>query len=294
MKGRRPEPEAEGTRKTEIIQSVFESRYNAATKKLSSTVVTLEEISAAINANNLAHPDVPAMSTRNPANFFKDFIRKQKSANRNWPRRVFEAGYTAVQVTSEGRCFEFLPVLPGQSIPFPIDVVPGPSEKTPQYKIESLSIPLASRRLGRNDEPWLVQVLVRLRVLETHLALCSKRHIIQLDHLQTNVKLSGAEIDALFLATEEQDRELMVCCEAKGIRDDVIASQILGQVRALCRTKMTQDLILPIAVKALGPSRVYVVELEALARKDVEAKASLSVASAAIYDFVPPVPGIGL
>jgi hypothetical protein len=86
----------------------------------------------------------------------------------------------------------------------------------------------------------------------------------------------------------------MVCCEAKGIRDDVIASQILGQVRALFRTKMTQDPILPIAVKALGPSRVDVVEFEALTRKDAEAKASLSVGSAAIYDFVQPVLGIGL
>lgn len=257
-------------------------------------IVTLEEVSAAIRANNAAHPNLEPMSTRNPANFFKDFIRKQKSANRNWPRRVFEAGYTAVQVTSEGRCFEFIPVLPSQRVPFPLDVVPGPTDKTPHHKIESLSIPLASRRLGRTDEPWLVQVLVRLRVLETHLALCSKRRIVQLDHLQTNVKLSGAEIDALFLATQEDKQEIMVCCEAKSIRDDVIASQILGAVRALFRTEITQSLVMPIAVKAMAPSRVYVVEFQTVARKDADTKTSLAVASAALYDFVPPVPGIGL
>ena len=91
MERRRPEPETEGTRKTEIIQSLFETRFNTTTKKLSSTVVTLEEVSAAINANNLAHPTLVPMSTRNPANFFKDFIRKHKSANRNWPRRIFQA-----------------------------------------------------------------------------------------------------------------------------------------------------------------------------------------------------------
>jgi len=139
-----------------------------------------------------------------------------------------------------------------------------------------------------------VQVLVRLRVLETHLSLFSKRHVVQLDHLQTNVKLSGAEIDALFLATEEDKQEIMVCCEAKGIRDDIIVSQILGEVKALFRTGMTQDLILPIAVKALGPSLVYVVEFQTVPRKDVDAKKSLEVVSTALYALVPPVPGIGL
>jgi hypothetical protein len=234
------------------------------------------------------------MSTRNPANFFKDFIRKQKSANKNWPRWVFEAGYTAVQVTSEGRCFEFIPVLKSQTIPFPLDVVPGPTKRTPYQRIESLSIPLASRRLARNDEPWLVQVLVKLRVLETHLALHSKRSFVQLDHLQTNVKLSGSEIDALFLATEDSGRELMVCCEAKGIRDDVIASQVLGQVRSLFRTKIKQELVLPVAVKAIAPSRVYVIEFQGLNRDEAEACRSLTVASTGLYDFFPSVPGIGV
>lgn len=257
-------------------------------------MVTLEEVSTAIQANNLAHSNLRPMSTKNPANFFKDFIRKQARGNANWPRRVFEAGYTAVQVTSEGRCFEFIPVVPGQRVAFALEVVPSPNDKTPHFKIESLSLPLASRRLGRTDEPWLVQVLVRLRVLETHLAICSKRRIIQLDHLQTNVKLSGAEIDALFLATEQNQEEIIVCCEAKSKRDDVITSQILGEVRALFRTPITQNLILPMAVKALAPSRIYVIEFEAVPRKDIDRKKSLAVASTALYEFVPAVPGIGL
>lgn len=233
------------------------------------------------------------MSSKNPANFFKDFLRKQKSANKNWPNTVLQDGYTAVQVTSEGRCFEFIPLLPGQAMPFPMDVVPGPDKKTRRHKVESLSLPLASRRLGRTDEPWLIQVLVKLRVLETHLALHSRRKLLQLDHLQTNVKLSGAEVDALFLATTESFTELMVCCETKGIRDDVIASQILGEVKALFRTTMRQDLVLPIAVKATAASLVYVVEFEAVSRKEIETKTSLRIASAALYELVPPVPGIG-
>lgn len=294
MTDRRFNDDVEGSRKTEIIQSLFNIRFDITSKKLRSTVVTLEEVSAAIQANNLAHPDLKPMSTRNPANFFKDFIRKQKSANKNWPAKVFQAGYSAVQVTSEGRCFEFIPVAIGQAIPFPYEVIFEPTDNTPRHKIESLSIPLASRRLGRTDEPWLVQVLVRLRVLETHLAFYSKRRIIQLDHLQTNVKLSEAEIDALFLATEEDGSEIMVCCEAKSKRDDIIASQILGEARALFRKKITQTLVLPIAVKAIAPSRIYVIEFETVSIKDAETKTSLALASAGIYDFVPPIPGIGL
>ena len=74
-----------------------------------------------------------------------------------------------------------------------------PGEQTPRVKIETISMPLATRRLGRKDEPWLIQVLVKLRIIETHMALFSNRKIIQLDHLQMNMKLSKTEIDALFL-----------------------------------------------------------------------------------------------
>ena len=297
MKAQSPDEKAEGTRKTEIIQSLFDARYNSQTKTLSSFGVTLEEVSVAITAHNLAHPELKPMSTRNPANFFKDFIRNQNRANKNWPTKVFKAGYSAVQVTSEGKCFEFVPISPGQTLPFQIDVVLRPSEKTPHYQIESISLPLASRRLGRTDEPWLIQVLVRLRVLETHLALCSERKILQLDHLQTNVKLSSAEIDALFLAIEDagaEKQELLVCCEAKNKRDDIIVAQILGEVRSLFRTGISQELVLPIAAKAISPSRIFVVEFKAVGREEIGTKESLDVASTAVYDLVPPVPGIGL
>ena len=99
--------------------------------------------------------------------------------------------------------------------------------------MESVSLPLASRRLGRGDEPWLIQVVARLRVVESHFSLVSRRSVRQLDLLQLNVKLSGTEIDALFLAQEEVApgvfEEVIVTCEAKGIRDDILEDQILKQ-----------------------------------------------------------------
>lgn len=123
----------------------------------------------------------------------------------------------------------------------------------PRHKIESLSLPLASRRLGRRDEPWLVQVLIKLRVIETHLAMFSQRKIVQLDHLQMSVKLRKSEIDALFLALEHEDpahpesvHEVIVCCEAKQMHDDILEDQMLGHVEAVFKAKgVQQDLALP-------------------------------------------------
>lgn len=282
--------------KTAVIERIFFDRWDNGTKNLPNRVVTLLEVQAAIvRYNEIAGK--PQYSTKNPANFFKDFIRNQTRANKNWPVAVFKAGYTARQMQSEGNCFEFIPVLPGQSVPFPIETVPLPDANTTRVRVESVSLPLASKRLGRKDEPWLIQVLIRLRVFETHLALSSTQHVVQLDHLQTNVKLAGSEIDALFLGIVQRKNELsfevIVCCEAKSRRDDIIPHQILNQVKAAFRMGMQQDVVLPIAVKAIAPSEVYVVEFEPVRREHIPSIEALTVATTAIYEFVPPVPGIG-
>ena len=75
--------------KTAIIQRLFEDRLQA-DGSLSNPLVTLADVSAAIVAHNTRTGD--AMSTRNPANFFKDFIRVRKTANLNWPSSIFAAG----------------------------------------------------------------------------------------------------------------------------------------------------------------------------------------------------------
>ena len=57
--------------------------------------------------------------------------------------------------------------------------------------------------------------------------------------------------------------------------------------------KIEQDIVLPLAVKAIAPSQVYVVEFQPVHRKDVANTGGLTVATSAIYELVPPVPGIG-
>jgi len=280
--------------KTEIIEALFKARWNEKTHALADPIVTLADAQAAILEFNRAHPDQKQMSSRNPANFFKDFIRHQKRANANWPRSVWERGFTGEQLTSGGNCFKFVP-RGGSEQPFPNQAL-EPKADAPRHRIESVSLPLASKRLGRNDEPWLIQVLIKLRVFETHLALTSEQKIVQLDHLQTNIKLSGSEIDALFLGIKKQDdlvQEVIICCEAKGLRDDIIPSQILGQVRAAFAMGIEQDVVIPMAVKAIAPSTIWLVEFNPINRAALASLTSLGIASYAIYELVPPVKGIG-
>jgi hypothetical protein len=287
------------SRKTPVIEALFNARWNATTNSLSNPLVTLQDVEAAIQTYNQTAQSGSQLSTGNLANFFKDFIRKKDSANGNWPTTVLHRGYTARQVTGANRCFEFVQLAAGQTVPFPLTAIPAPTASTPRRQVESVSMPLASRRLGRTDESWLLQVVVRLRVLETHLSLVSGRHVVQMDLLQLGVKLSGTEIDALFLVVEE-DRttnpptlvEVLVTCEAKPARDDILEDQVLAQAQAVFLMQaVTQNAVVPMAVKTVGLSEIHVVEFGPVTRA-APATTSLTIASQAVYELVPPVPGI--
>jgi hypothetical protein len=283
--------------KTAIIAQLFGQRWDPQTSQLRDTVVTLEQVQEAIERYNSTRPSGKRMSAKNPANFFKDFIRDKRRANKNWPTAIFDAGYTARQTTGGGKCFEFTRLALGQTDAFPLALHPGP--ETPRHLIESVSLPLASRMLGRAEETWITQVAVRLRLIETHFSLFSSRRnkVVQVDHLQMSVKI-GPEIDALFLIIEEPDpgarTEAIATCEAKGLRDDLLEDQILQQVRAISKVgTTTQNTIIPLGLKVVGRSQIYVVEFQAVAREEANELVSLTVASDAVYELRPPVPGIG-
>jgi len=229
----------------------------------------------------------------------KDFLRKRHRANASWPREIFAAGFTARQLPGEGRNFEFIPVLPGQTEPFPGAAPIPPPDATP-HQISSVSLPLASRRLGRPDEPWLVQVSVRLHLVESYFALFSSRKatIRQVDHLQNALKLRYTEIDVLFLATEEisptENREFIVTCEAKRLGEDIIPEQILQQIKAVFKLRnVTQDIAVPLALKSISPSRIHLVEFAEVKRTEADTLKMLAMVGQAVFELVPPVPGIG-
>lgn len=284
--------------KTQIVEALFNERWDEQAGSLRQPVIMLQEVTTAIQRWNQEHPD-DQLSARNPANFFKDLTRRRATANASWPTSVFERGYTARQVTGASRCFEFVPVRENQTEPFPLSV-PAPTDDTPRHEITSAVLPIASRAFGRSDEPWLLQVAVRLRVIETHLSLFSSRkdRIRQVDHLQNSVKLRESEIDAIFLGIEEitpgEFQQFIITCEAKREHEDLNLEQLVRQPQAAFKTEaVTQDVIVPMALKVVGHSKIHVIEFAEVRREDAEALETLTIESDAVYSLLPPVEGIG-
>jgi hypothetical protein len=282
--------------KPDIIRELWKSRWNPRSKTLKNPVVTLSELQEVIQRFRQAGRT--KLSDRNPANFIKDLVRKKKSFLENWPAEILAAGFTAHQLTGGGRCFEFVPVkVFAEGDPGGLETTTFLNSAKPHI-IESLSLPLASRALGRTDESWLIQVGVRLRLVETHFAVVSPRTVRHIDHLQSSVKLRNSEIDALFLMVERdpdqttRDREVIVTAEAKGRRDDIIETQIHSQVAAVFEALPEKRIVVAVAMKALSPSKVHVVEYAEVRREDLP-DFSLQVANQGLYEFRPAVEGVG-
>ncbi|ULL01230.1 hypothetical protein [Bradyrhizobium sp. I71] len=242
------------------------------------------------------------LSTGNPANFMKDVVRGDNASD-HWPPRLTSMRIGARQRPSGRRVFEFVDFLEGQNEPFPNRYMPDPS--LPVLPIEAVSLSLAKRSLGRQDESWLVQVAVELRIIQTHLATHSKQDVEEVSHLQTGVKLGSSEIDSLFLAhLRDHDGTLtkaLVTCEAKQEGQRILDHQIIEQVVAASRSVRLAgidiSLIIPLAIKAMDGSRIYIAEFEpwTIAMSDLpeDQLPGLNLASEALYNLIPPVPGIG-
>jgi hypothetical protein len=57
---------------------------------------------------------------------------------------------------------------------------------------------------------------------------------------------------------------------------------------------INQDFVVPIALKSISPSRIHIVEYDAITKKDARAMEALTIVGQALFDLVPPVPGIGV
>lgn len=265
------------------------------------TVATFDDVGRAIRHCNDVHQN--NLKADNPANFMKDLLRGG-NASKNWPARLTAMQITGRQVTGESRIFEFIPFSDNQTEAFPNPFEPLGNE--PEFVIQSVSLPLTTKSLGRQDESWLIQVAVHLRLLETHFASLSPINIVELTHLQTGIKLNRTEIDSLFLAvveTEDGNRvSALVTCEAKQQKDPILADQIIQQVvsayASVSALDMNIDLVIPVAIQAIkGRSSVYVAEFEPWTPREAQVaegdRKDLVVSSAGTYRLKPPVPGIG-
>jgi len=267
--------------------------------------VYIQDVVDAIDYCN--QKDGKKRSAANPANFMKDIIRKD-SASENWPSSLSALRMGGRQRVGMKRVFEFRPYDQDQTEPFPNIHMPKPGMEP--VILQSLSMPLASKALGRRDESWLVQTVVSLHVLEHHLARTCTPEMKELVHLQTGVKLgNNSEVDGLFRAIIGQDNQrehVLVTCEAKQEGQRILEHQVVEQISSAYKSVMDSvpedELrivsIVPVAIKAIPPhGDIYVVVFDAWSPEDALADESavkdLTVASEGLYRLNPPVPGIG-
>lgn len=87
--------------------------------------------------------------------------------------------------------------------------------------------------------------------------------------------------------------EVIITCEAKGKRDDILEDQILRQAKAPFSMKqITQERVIPIAVKCMPDSSIYVVEFAELTRDTYLSAETISIVSDSVFVIKPSVPGI--
>lgn len=278
--------------KNPVFVYLFRQRYNAQKKALNNPLVTLDEVANAISAIN--NQEDRKLSTKNPANFIKDYLRS-KSRNANWPVEIRNAGYTATQATGDGNCFRFVPMCGSE--PFPDDFTADGAET--RFTVQTLSLPVATREILRRDEQSLAQIAVKLHILEHFLSegpRDARVDIVELVHLQNNVKLRTAEIDALYQVTAmiENDQKIGLLTVEVKIGDPIIREQIEAQVRsALGDAKF--DFCIPALLTREKAGEVLAIRFKPIFRNEIPAGDDpllLTVAYSAIYEFSPSLPRI--
>jgi hypothetical protein len=277
------------SQKTKIIEHLFMKHWNASNGKLDRSLMSLDDVAQAIRECNDVHGTT--LSDRNPANFMKDLLRGA-NASKNWPSFVAAKRFTGIQRTSDGECFEFIPYRLGQTEPFP-DAFKVRSD-APCFPVQSISIPLVTKTLGRSDETWLIQTAINLRVVETHFAVAPAFPLLELTHLQMGIKLRSTEIDALFLGKTgdvKNPESVLVTCEAKQAKDPLIPSQIINQVQAAF-AEAEVETVIPIGLRTIKGVGFYLTEFQAVKRADASRLEDLILASDAIYKLYPAVKGI--
>jgi hypothetical protein len=282
------------SQKTIVIERIFDLLYDPATGKLKRSVVTATDLAEAKRyCNEFLGATIKLDS--NPFNFMKDIVRGTAAA-KIWPDRVRQLGFVGEQRTGDGNVFAFVPVVAGVTEGFVVDY--RPTADTPRYQVQSLSLPLASKALGRTDESWLLQVAVNLRIIETHFAVGENRQIeaLELNHLQMDIKLRKVQIDALYLAQFtptllDPNGNALITVEAKQGNQRILTEQIARQVEAAFEST-TNDLIIPTAIAAIRGQGMFVVEFKAVRRSDLASFGSPIFHREAMFLLQPSVQGI--
>ena len=273
------------SKKTPIIDDIFQSRLVRGRLPEGRRIVTLDDVLAAIRANN-ANPHRDNLKEGNRANFVKDIVRSP-NRNNNIPASVVAAGYTVRQRTGGGVSFEFIRLPPGQKTAFP-SLEPPPKKVADPHRLQSLSLPPAARQYGRADESWLTQVATDLHVIETHVALNNRHGLLGMRLLASHIKLGAAEVDALYYAEDDVGSAYVLACEMKGPRETLDEDQIDRIEQAVKQAPGTAGA----TVMSFGMKIIRRRRLPGLLWVREYGPPPV-VVSEEVYELVPPVEGIG-
>lgn len=242
------------SKKTRVIEILFEDPSRWAGDILVRDTVSFDEVVQAISQRNLElGPDEYRLSTGNPANFIKDFVRNGASFSRNWPSSVLSSGYSAVPEKGDKLCFRFVPIGGSESddrtrLP---SVYPQVPNNITIDVVQTLSIDLLNKALARTDENWLQVLANSLHIPHQHFARhpVEGRQLLHVGHIQSNVKLRRAELDGLYLARMGDGTVGLISAEVKGPNDDILLSQIAQQIEALRRLRQLITLFRSLGVE---------------------------------------------
>lgn len=277
------------SQKPEIIDRIYDQLVDPHSGKLTRTLVTNSDITEAIL---WAQKSIGStLSEKNPANFMKDIIRGA-GASGMWPERLKALRIGGRQVTGYGNVFEFVDYEEGQTDPFPNRF--GYHDAVQTFRVQSVSMPLAAKALGRNDETYLIQVAAKLAIVETHFALQSPVSVLEINHLQVGIKLRLTEVDSMYAAIRQADdgthENFIITAEAKKRGQRILEDQVKRQVEAAFK-ETPVDLVVPIAM-TVAASGVYIAEFVGVRRAELDDLVALELAAEGLYVLTPPVPGI--
>lgn len=278
--------------KTKIIERIFETLYDEESQTLTRTIVTSEDVQ---NAKRYCaeHHGTKMKADTNPYNFMKDIVRG-KSAFKIWPKRLRDLNIGGEQRTGNGAVFEFVH---GEGALNSLFADFSPTDSTPQFSVQSLSLPLASKALGRTDESWLLQVSVNLRIIESHFANEENSQVkaLELTHLQMDIKLRKVQIDALYrilyLNASKEETDALITVEAKQDNQRILTEQIGRQVVAAFKSTKT-NLVIPVANAVQKNIGIYVVEFKAVTRDEADKHSTPIFHRDAMFILQPKVKGI--
>lgn len=240
------------------------------------------------------------LSQKNAANFWKDLTRTgRKGLDNNWPKSISQAGYGGTDGIGRGGQFVFVQVAPGDSAPQYDFADPSPGLQ--ETSLQSLSMPVAMRSLGRPSENWHAQVAARLDVVASYFAFHSPRNsaprnIQEVNFLQTGVKVGGTgEIDATFSLIAD-DGQWLVAAEVKGSKEEFYLPQIKRAALALNSMALSGKSpelanikgVIPLGIKVAKASTIWVIEFEPVTTPSNP----LTTAAEGLFRLEPPVPGV--